>query len=165
MIKPQHIYKAKNFIFENNQASKPKYFIIFHIDEDSTLLFSLTTSKSKLPQDLDTLDAEGCIFFNDERGYGHSYIIKPHKIIGNNNFCFPIRTYIQLEFRTQLKEVNSGDILRKYISQEITECCNIIDNEFKIILTCLLQSRFLKNKHRKQIEQKIIELNLIIDNL
>jgi hypothetical protein len=163
MIKPQHIYKAKNFIFENNRESKPKYFVVFHIDEESILLFSLTTSQSKLPENLDSFDSEGCVFFNDERGYGHTYIIKPHKIIGHNDFCFPIRTYIQLEFRTQLKEVNSEDIIRKYVSQEVIECCEIIDNEFLLLLNCLLRSRFLKNKHRKQIEYKVIKLNSTID--
>jgi hypothetical protein len=164
MIKPQHIYKAKNFIFENSRESKPKYFVVFHIDEESVLLFSLTTSQSKLPQNLDAFEAEGCVFFNDERGYGHTYIINPQKIIGHNDFCFSIRTYIQLEFRTQLKEVNSEDILDKYVSDEIIECCKIIESEFIILMKCLLKSRFLKNKHRKQIEQKVTELALITKN-
>jgi hypothetical protein len=160
MIKPQYIYKAKNFIFENNSEPAPKYFIVFHVDEESVLLFSLTTSKSKLPSDLDSLDTSGCIFFNDEQGYGHSYIILPKTIIGSNEFAFSIRTYIQIEFRTQLKEVLADELIRKYVSQELIECCCLFDNVFKEILSCLLQSRFLKNKHKKGIQQKINALRL-----
>jgi hypothetical protein len=113
-----------------------------------------------LPSDLDSLDTSGCIFFNDEQGYGHSYIILPKTIIGSNEFAFSIRTYIQIEFRTQLKEVLADELIRKYVSQELIECCCLFDNVFKEILSCLLQSRFLKNKHKKGIQQKINALRL-----
>lgn len=155
MIKPQYIYKAKNFIFENNVSPAPKYFVVFHIDEDSILLFSLTTSKSKLPSDLDLPEIDGCVFFNDERGYGHSYILKQDCIIGSNNFAFTERTYIQIEFRTQLKEINSENLIEKYVTKELIECCCLFDDEFEKILICLLQSKFLKNKHKRVIQQKL----------
>lgn len=157
MIKPQYIYKAKNFIFENNVNPAPKYFVVFHIDEDSTLLFSLTTSKSKLPSNLDLPEIDGCVFFNDERGYGHSYILKQDCIIGSNNFAFSERTYIQIEFRTQLKEVNNEDLIEKYVTKELIECCCLFDDEFEKILSCLLQSKFLKNKHKRVIQQKLFK--------
>lgn len=155
MIKPQYIYKAKNFIFENNVNPAPKYFVVFHIDEESTLLFSLTTSKSKLPSDLDLPETNGCVFFNDERGYGHSYILKQNCVIGSNDFAFTERTYIQIEFRTQLKEVNSDNLIEKYVTEELVECCCLFDDEFERILSCLLQSKFLKNKHKRAIYQKL----------
>lgn len=156
MIKPQHIYKAKNFIFENNASPAPKYFIVFHIDEESILLFSLTTSKSKLPSDLDLPEIEGCVFFNDECGYGHSYILKQDYVIGSNNFAFSERTYIQIEFRTQLKEINSNNLIEKYVTKELIECCCLFDDEFDKILFCLLKSKFLKNKYKRAIQQKLI---------
>ena len=113
MIKPQYVYKAVNFIFENNAPPKPKYFVVFHCDEESTLLFSLTTGRSKLPANLDQAQFEGCVQFNDARGYGHSFIWNSKRVLGTNGFCFEKRTYIQLEFKAQLKEVNSSSISRK----------------------------------------------------
>jgi hypothetical protein len=154
MVKPQFIYKAKDFIFENNSNPAPKYFIVFHQDEEYVVLFSLTISKSKLPEELDLPNSSGCVFFNDNRGYGHSYIIPEGKVIGSNNFNFPQKTYIQIEIRAQLKEIDVDLLKGKFVTQKLIECCFIIDSEFQKIVECLLKSKFLKNKHKKQIENK-----------
>lgn len=149
MVKPQYIYKAIDFIFEDSTQA-PKYFVVFHTDEESTLLFSLTTSKSKLPANLDDPNTEGCVHFSDDRGYGHCYIWKPGTVIGGNGFSFSLRTYVNIEFKAQLKEVASSNI-SKQATKRIEECCCLSDSEFLNVLSCLLKSRYLKGKHRKAI--------------
>ena len=102
MMQPQYVYRATNFIFDNASKPKPKYFVVFDVDAESTLLLSLTTSQPKLPAELDSSNTEGCIHFNDLRGYGHAFIWKPNRPIGTNGFCFQVRTYVQFEFRHSL---------------------------------------------------------------
>lgn len=159
MVKPQHVYRAIDFIFESpSHPPKPKFFVVFHCDEDSFLLLSLTTSISKLPSDLDQPDIEGCIHFDDDRGYGHSFVWNAKRVIGDNGFSFDLRTYVQLEFRSQLMQVEES-LISQYATSRIEECCCLNDFEFINLLGCLLNSKFLKRKHRTSITNKIKELS------
>lgn len=149
MIKAQHLYLAKDFIFRNNSTRK-KYFVVFDIDESNCLLFSLTTSQSKLPTNLDT-DNSGCVHFDNENGYGHTYILPEGKIIGHEDFAFQKKTYIQFEFRSDLYECDANEIQRKHITKNISECCKIHNDEFCEILKCLIRSKYLKQKQKRSI--------------
>jgi hypothetical protein len=159
MIKPQYIYKAVDFVFDNNSPPKEKFFVVFHCDDEDVLLFSLTTSQPKLPESLDTPYTSGCVIFNDERGYGHAFVWKANEVIGTNGFAFRKRTYIQLEFKAQLIEVSSERIAAK-ATEKIVEYCLLLNDSFRDLLMCLAQSRYLKQKHKKAILTKITELSI-----
>ena len=130
MLESQFIYKAIDFVFTNGDKPKPKFFIVFHCNEENVLLLSLTTSVSKLPSDLDTLDITGCVHFNDNRGYGHSFIWNNNEVIGKNGFKFELRTYIQLEFRSHLIEEGLESFKEKFVSKRIDICDCLTDDEF-----------------------------------
>ena len=96
--------------------------------------------------------------FDDDRGYGYSYIWNPDTVIGSNNFSFPLRTYIQLEFKAHLIEVNSALLIEKYVSEELQECSCLFDKEYSTLLQCLLKSKYLKNKYKRSLEAKVQSL-------
>ncbi len=152
MLKPKTIYRAENYIF-NNGTSKAKFFVILVTDEDNILLLSLTTSKSKLPVKYEI--SQGCAHFDNQDGYGHSYIWNENQIIGKKGFAFPLKTYLQLEFKSQLIEI-TGDLLKaNHVTKQVIECDELIDTEYITLLNCLLKSRYLKRKYFTII-QKII---------
>lgn len=161
MTRPQYLYRAIDFIFGENSQPKEKFFVVFHQDEESTLLFSLTTSKSKLPSSLDNHDLDGCIQCDDPRNYMHAFVWKPNVVIGTNSFAFHKRTYVQLEFRSQLYEVKADDIDSRATSR-IVETCLLSDQEFLRLLECLVKSKYLKGKHKKALNEKISTLNSMI---
>ncbi|TAG59431.1 MAG: hypothetical protein EAZ27_00665 [Cytophagales bacterium] len=150
MLKPEFIYKAQNFIFSDG-SDKTQYFVVFLIEDEHILLISLTTSKSKLPQSYN--NSTGCITFNNENGYGHSYIWESKQIIGRNGFNFPLRTYLQFEFKSQLIEINEDELLKSKITNKVEECDQLQEIEYHNLLNCVHKSRFLKNKYRKRIEE------------
>lgn len=154
MMQPQYVYRATNFIFDNASKPKPKYFVVFDVDAESTLLLSLTTSQPKLPAELDNSNTEGCIHFNDLRGYGHAFIWKPNRPIGTNGFCFQLRTYVQFEFRSQLIALSKEQIEAK-VTHKIDECCCLLDNEFTAILKCILASKYLNGKQKRALQDKL----------
>lgn len=153
-MQPQYVYKATNFIFNDFNRPKPKYFVVFHVDAESTLLLSLTTSQSKLPTDLDNEDTDGCVRFDDDRGYGHAFIWKPNRSIGKNGFFFQLRTSVQFEFRSHLIALSKAQIEEK-VTHKIEECCCLSDDVFKAILECLIASRYLTGKQRRALQDKI----------
>ncbi|ADB42944.1 hypothetical protein Slin_7001 (plasmid) [Spirosoma linguale DSM 74] len=154
MIRPQYVYRATDFVFGNGGKPKPKYFVVFHIDADSILLLSLTTSKSKLPANLDDDASEGCVYYNDGRGYGHAFVWKPDRAVGTNGFCFPLRTYVQFEFRSQLYMLSSSEINSK-ATHTIDECCCLLDDEFIRILECLIGSRYLNGRQKRDLQSRV----------
>ena len=154
MMQPQYVYRATNFIFDNTSRPKPKYFVVFDVDAELTLLLSLTTSQPKLPADLDNSDTEGCIHFNDRRGYGHAFIWKPNRSIGTNGFCFQLRTSVQFEFRSQLIALSNEQIEAK-ITHTIDECCCLLDDEFAAILECLIVSKYLSRKQKRALQARL----------
>jgi hypothetical protein len=158
MMQPQYVYRATNFIFDNSSKPKPKYFVVFHIDTESVLLLSLTTSQPKLPQDLDNESTEGCIHFNDNRGYGHAYIWKPNRTIGTNGFCFQLRTSVQFEYRSHLITLPQEQIKAK-VTHTIEECCCLLDTEFAAILDCLIASKFLTGKQKQALQSRRNAIN------
>ena len=157
MIRPQYVYRATNFIFDNGNRPKPKYFVVFHVDAESTLLLSLTTSQPKLPVDLDNEGTEGCIYFNDNRGYAHAFIWKPAQPIGTNGFCFPLRTSVQFEFRSQLIALSTDEVGAK-VTERIEECCCLLDDKFIAILECLLASRYLSGIQKQALTVRLNDL-------
>lgn len=155
-MRPQYVYRATNFTFKDGN-SKPKYFVVFHQDEDSVLLFSLTTSQSKLPRDLDNEDTDGCVHFDDHRGYAHAFLWKPNDVIGRNGFSFPSRTSIQWEFRTQLYSFKE-DAIRAMVKGDIAECCCLTNRVFASILKCILKSDYLSKRQKREIEDRLATL-------
>ena len=157
MIKPQYIYLAVDFIFDKGNPT-PKFFVAFHCDEDKTLLFSLTTSKKKLPTDVDNSTIDGCIYFSDHRGYAHAFVWNKGTVIGQNNYSFSERTYVQLEYRAHLREVNTNDV-STLVTNKIIEKCKLTNSAFRDLLQCLLKSKFLQQKYKAAILEKISELS------
>lgn len=153
-MRPQYVYRATNFIFDTGSPPKPKYFVVFHVDAESTLLLSLTTSQPKLPADLDNDSTEGCVYFNDHWGYGHAFIWKPARPIGTNGFCFQLRTSVQFEFRSQLIALSAEEVEAK-VTKKIDECCCLLDNEFAAILECLIASRYLSGSLKRSLADRL----------
>jgi hypothetical protein len=156
VLLPQAVYLAIDFVFETgNNPPKRKYFVVLHCDEESYLLVSLTTSISKLPESLDVPGHGGCVHFNDNRGYGHCYVILSTDVIGINSYSFSApKTYIQWEMKAQVKIVTQ-EKLSEQITRKVEQCCMLTDEIYKNILTCLLKSKFISKKHRLQIQERV----------
>lgn len=141
------IFYVNKFEFADGGEPKDKFLIILHINEEKGIIIkALPTSQRKLP--FDQITHHGCInnelfsyyFFEEKREIGLTSDNKP--------FCFDLNTYIFFRENVSMIDINS---LFKYIPDNFMFKAKLIDSEFERLMKCLLKSKHLKNKIKREL--------------
>lgn len=75
-----------------------------------------------------------------------------------NGFSFHKRTYVQWESRPHMYVLEEAQIEAK-ATREITECCCLTDEAFAEVLECVLHSRYLNRKQKREISANLEALH------
>jgi hypothetical protein len=146
LFKERHIIFFPDFIFNNGDDPKDKYFIVLKEVDGSLILGSLPTRKNKIPAFVNT--DHGCINI-EERQY-NCYLFKKDKIICKNGFCFDMTTFIYGgDIDQYIIEVMKKDYPQAGVHFKIEG--ELTDLEYTSILDCLINSNSVKRGIKKML--------------
>ncbi|GHT44118.1 hypothetical protein AGMMS49965_19190 [Bacteroidia bacterium] len=139
------------FFFKNGNQPKNKYFIVLESYSDDLIVASLPTSQDHVPNHL--AKKHGCIE-DAKSNFNCYYFEKEKKISKNNEFGFPLDTYIYGE---QVDVMNKSLLNSQYQTEnkDYVKLCNLSINEFNSIIECLANSSSVKRKIKKLLNSRI----------
>lgn len=127
--------------------TKPKYFIILSVIDDSAIVANLPTSKDHIPSQLEK--RHGCI--NSEEMQVNCYYFEQGKIVSEcGSFSFPLNTYLYGE-HVELLECANLDVRYSIEGEHYKKLCRLSDDEFQELKKCLSLSKKVKNKIKKHL--------------
>lgn len=146
MLKSKDILYFTPYIFDNGTPSKPKYFIVLHVDASEVILATLPTSKDHVPNQI--IKKHGCI--NNPAMMFNCYYFEKERAVCTNGFAFPRDTYVYAE---EVGAFSKEKMLQYYPEEGIdyTKIGILTDDEFKGILNCFKVSKNLKRGIRRQL--------------
>jgi hypothetical protein len=143
---PGKIIYFDPFYFKNGNTSKPKYFIVLKVIDSSIVLASLPTSKNHLPNTVKI--THGCL--EVKSGCINCYIFGANKIITKCGWAFELDTFMH---GTQLDHYEVEMLESVYNSaNDYIEVGELLDEEYRAILSCLISSDFVKNKYIRMLK-------------
>lgn len=141
MFNSGNILFCKNFQFNNNNTPKDKYFIVLKRHQDKLILGSLPTRTSKMVNFIDV--EHGCVNIN-ERCF-NCYVFEANKVICDNGFSFPIKTFIYGD------ELDLYDVDIVEANYQLNVTYNLQGTlkleEYDAILNCIITSDSVKKKY------------------
>lgn len=144
MYSPGSIIRIENFEFKNkNSEPKDKYLIILYNDQNSCLVCSFPTRRNRTSSTL--ILKHGCN--KSEEVYHSFYHFEKKIIIGKNNFCFPLPTFIYHNYDVFEADLNS--LSSKYTGDSIQAVDQLLEKEYENLIYCILKSKHSTKKIKK----------------
>ena len=148
MFKQGLIIYFKNFVFNNGDKPKEKYFIVLKNANSGTILGSLPTRKDKIPHFVNV--DHGCVNIQ-ERQY-NSYVFQKCKIVCTNGFSFDMRCLIYgSDVDYYEVELMKNDYPIEFVDYAIQG--ELIASEFESILTCFINSNSIKRGIKRKLQE------------
>ena len=132
------------YYFQDGNPCKNKYFIVLGEAGDDLIIASLPTSKDKIPDYIEK--QHGCIDHPDIDF--NCYFFKEGVSISETGYSFPVDTYMYGERITTASKKIMHDIYRKE-GKEYEIKCRLSKREFSSIIRCLKNSKSVKNRIRR----------------
>ena len=144
MYTPGNILYFKPFVFPNGCNPKNKYFIILQSSEDNILIASLPTSHDHIPGMIKK--KHGCI---DEPQYRvNCYCFQPDKIITQNNFAFPVETFVY-GYQVDRFDKNKFDSMYVIDGVDYIIIGALLEEEYTSLINCIKNSSSVSRKIRR----------------
>ena len=145
-----NILYFKPFYFPNGDPAKNKYFIVLDNKDEDTLIASLPTSQDHIPSSIQKI--HGCID-NPEIQF-NCYFFEAHRAITDNDWGFPLDTYI---YGPQVAKFNRKNFESIYALEDFDYelVGKLIESEFNAIINCIKNSRSVSRKIRKLLGAEI----------
>ncbi len=144
MLENGNIIYFPSFYFKNGNTAKAKYFIVLKIIDGSSILASLPTRSDYIPTNLNV--AHGCIE-HPELSI-NCYKFEAQRIITDNNWAFPIETFL---YGQQIDLYESATLCDIYPLKGIDY--NVLGKlslqEYNSLIECLSTSDSVKNKFKR----------------
>jgi hypothetical protein len=150
MYAPGNIIYFTPFYFPDGGISKPKYFIILSVDDQSSIVACLPTRSDCVPNIIQK--KHGCL--NDDTINFNCYFIEHDKAITENGFSFPIDTYLYGE---RVAFFNQKIFEEIYLVENVDYKVlgKLFDSEFECIIECFKNSKSTKRGIRRKLGAKI----------
>lgn len=145
MFDTGNILYCQNFIFNNGNTPKSKYFIVLKREADGIIIGSLPTRTNKIPSFVDV--PHGCV--NKNENLFNCYLFQAEKPICENGFYFDLPTFVYGDDAEiyEAKTVESNytlDINYKVEGKMLKE-------EFEKLIDCFKNSNAVKNKIKRRL--------------
>jgi hypothetical protein len=134
------------FYFKDGAASKPKYFLVLKVIDDTAILASLPSSVDHLPRNIEI--KHGCIEIPE--GCINCYVFKANSVITKNNWSFQLDTFLYGQWIDDFSVELLNDIYPvEEIDYEIIG--ELTDAELKNVIDCFKSSASVKRKYKKML--------------
>lgn len=132
------------FHFDNGNESKPKYFLVLKVIDNTAILASLPSSKKHLPQDQKII--HGCLDIPDS--CINCYIFEATRPITKNGWSFPLDTLL---YGNWIADFNVKELAVMYplpgVDYDIVG--ELLDEELENIIECFSNSSTVKRRYRR----------------
>lgn len=132
------------FYFKNGNTAKPKYFIVLKVNAGRSLLASLPTRKSTIPEDQHI--TAGCLELPDINL--NCFIFKEDEPVTNCGKCFDFRTYI---YGHQIEDYDIQLLSEIYpnLGSDYIVWGQLKTKFFTAIVQCFKSSNAVKRKYKR----------------
>jgi len=153
LFAPRNVLFIPDFDFGDGGETADKLLIILHVnDTDGYIIFALTTSQQKVPED--RLN-HGCTNSAD-RLFSFFLFLKDRVIgkkISGTPFSFDLNTFVFIRDNIRMQENTS---FLTYMGKRVRIVGIIEDDEFKRLLKCVYKSNHIKLKIKKEFDKYAI---------
>lgn len=139
-----------DFDFENNQPIKNRYFIILDSDGLNSVVLSVITSQDHVPSEL---HKHGCVLVEDRNI--HTYIFEKGKIVGEEGFSFPKKSFIYVNSNS-IRKADVSQLKSKYTEIDIKDILK--SDEYENLIYCIYKSKFIARGIKSKLESILQEI-------
>lgn len=132
------------FYFNDNKGSKPKYFLVLKLVEDTVLIASLPSSINHLPSQ--QIIQHGCLEIPE--ACINCYTFEAGKPIAKNGWYFPKHTFL---YGMWLEDYNIKTLEENYQIEnvEFEIIGELLDSELEKVIACFVNSTNVKRKYKR----------------
>ena len=147
MYTPGKLIYFDPFFFKDDNANKPKYFLVIKVIGEDAILTSLPSSQVHLPRN--QAIEHGCLEL-PESGIG-CYIFLADKPITKGGWSFPLNTFL---YGLWLDDFAVSQLEARYIVKGVDYKIigELTDTELKNVVDCFKNSGSVKRKYKRLLE-------------
>jgi len=132
------------FYYKDGSPAQDKFFIVLKATDDDIIFAGLPTSQNKVPNFL--VQTHGCI--NDDENCFNCYLFTNGTSICDTGFSFNKTTFIYGETIDDYKLSNLTSVY-KVEGKDYDIKGKLLDSEFQSLITCLKNSKSVKNRIKR----------------
>ena len=144
MYTPGKLIFFDPFFFKDGSASKPKYFLVLKVFNESVILASLPSSQSHLP--INQKIEHGCLEIS-ESGI-NCYVFEANRPITKNGWSFKFDTFLH---GLWLDDFNIAELKANYSIEGVDYQIvgELTDEELNSVINCFKNSSSVKRKYKR----------------